>query len=56
MAAYQLWHWKVHLDLEGVRDARQLERLPQDEQEAWQALWREVDEVLALHKAPVDEK
>ena len=43
----ELWHWKFHVDLATVRDAEALAQLPDAEREAWEALWTEVDEVLA---------
>ncbi len=42
----ELWHWKYHLDLASVRDADALAKLPDDEREAWEAFWQEVDAVL----------
>jgi hypothetical protein len=41
-----LVHWKGDSDLVSVRDAQALERLPENERIAWQALWRDVDELL----------
>jgi serine/threonine-protein kinase len=37
-----LTHWQKHRDLEGVRGAEGLKRLPEDERAAWQQLWAEV--------------
>jgi hypothetical protein len=37
-------HWKGDSDLVSVRDA--LGRLPENERDAWRALWRDVDELL----------
>jgi serine/threonine-protein kinase len=42
----RLAHWKLDSDLASVRDAQALERLPENERAAWQALWRDVDELL----------
>jgi tetratricopeptide (TPR) repeat protein len=39
--------WRRTADLAGVRDPVGLEQLPEDEGRAWQALWHEVDAVLA---------
>ena len=41
-----LAHWKRDADLASVRDHPALDGLPEDERAAWQALWREVDELL----------
>jgi tetratricopeptide (TPR) repeat protein len=46
----ELWHWKFHVDLASVRDADALAKLPVEEREAWEALWTEVDEVLATQR------
>jgi Flp pilus assembly protein TadD len=42
----RLSHWKGDSDLASVRDAQALERLPDNERADWQALWRDVDELL----------
>jgi hypothetical protein len=42
----RLVHWKHDSDLVSVRDELTLERLPENERDAWQALWRDVDELL----------
>jgi hypothetical protein len=42
----QLAQWRRDSDLGSVRDGRALERLPENERTAWQALWRDVDELL----------
>jgi hypothetical protein len=39
-------HWKADADLTGVRDHSELASLPADEQEAWRALWKDVDALL----------
>jgi tetratricopeptide (TPR) repeat protein/tRNA A-37 threonylcarbamoyl transferase component Bud32 len=42
-----LQHWKEDSDLAGIRDETAINALPNDERKACQALWAEVDEVLA---------
>jgi tetratricopeptide (TPR) repeat protein len=42
----RLAHWRRDPDLVSVRDPQALNRLPENERAAWQALWREVDELL----------
>jgi serine/threonine-protein kinase len=42
-----LQHWKSDLDLTALRDPAALAKLPDDEQKACQALWAEVDTILA---------
>jgi hypothetical protein len=46
----QLEHWQVDDDLTTVRDPNALRDLPEDEQRAWQALWRDV--AALLQKVP----
>jgi tetratricopeptide (TPR) repeat protein/tRNA A-37 threonylcarbamoyl transferase component Bud32 len=41
-----LQHWRKDTDLASLRDAAALNRLPENERAAWQALWRDVDELL----------
>jgi hypothetical protein len=41
----RLTHWRSDPDLASLRDPQSLDRLPDDERAAWQALWREVDEL-----------
>ena len=41
----RLSHWRGDPDLASVRDPRALDRLPENERAAWQALWRDVDEL-----------
>jgi hypothetical protein len=43
----QLSDWKADLDLGGVRDLNALKELPRDERNAWQKLWKDVDNLLA---------
>jgi hypothetical protein len=40
-------HWKKDTDLTGVRDSKALDKLPPDERDAWQKLWKDVDTLLA---------
>jgi hypothetical protein len=40
-------HWKQDTDLAGVRDPGALKKLAQDERDAWQKLWKDVDALLA---------
>ncbi|MDB5351733.1 MAG: hypothetical protein JWN86_2980 [Planctomycetota bacterium] len=42
-----LAHWKGNSDLAGIRDAQELAKLPEAERKEWQALWGEVDGLLA---------
>jgi tetratricopeptide (TPR) repeat protein len=42
-----LQHWKIDLDLAGVRDPDALNKLPEEERQAWRDLWGEVDALLA---------
>ena len=41
----QLTHWRSDPDLASLRDPAALDRLPDNERAAWQALWRDVDEL-----------
>jgi tetratricopeptide (TPR) repeat protein len=41
----KLEYWQADLDLASVRDRPALDRLPEDERAAWQALWRDADEL-----------
>jgi tetratricopeptide (TPR) repeat protein len=50
----QLTHWRSDPDLASVRDPAALDRLTDNERAAWQALWRDVDE-LANRVAKKDE-
>jgi hypothetical protein len=43
----KMTHWKQDTDLAGVRDPKALEKLPPDERDAWQKLWKDVDALLA---------
>ena len=46
-AARQLRHWKVDSDLAGIRDDKELARLPEGELAAFKRLWGDVDQLLA---------
>jgi tetratricopeptide (TPR) repeat protein len=50
----RLAHWRRDPDLASVRDLKALDRLPDNERAAWQALWRDVDG-LAKRVAKKDE-
>jgi hypothetical protein len=41
-----LKHWQTDSDLDGVRDAEALAKLPEAEREEWGRLWAEVEELL----------
>ncbi|HTU93990.1 MAG TPA: hypothetical protein VMF69_28175, partial [Gemmataceae bacterium] len=43
----RLAHWRSDADLVSVRDPQALDRLPDNERAAWQALWRDMDELAA---------
>jgi tetratricopeptide (TPR) repeat protein len=43
----KLQHWKTDLDLAGIRDPEALDKLPDDQRQAWRDLWSEVDALLA---------
>ena len=47
-----LQHWKADSDLAGIRDADALAKLPETERKEWQALWAEVDSLLARAAKP----
>jgi tetratricopeptide (TPR) repeat protein len=46
----RLAHWRRDPDLASVRDAPAQDHLAEDERAAWQALWRDVDELAARLK------
>jgi hypothetical protein len=46
----RLTHWRGDPDLASLRDPKLLNRLPDNERAAWQALWRELDELLFREK------
>src|SRR5262249_44718525 len=41
----QLTHWQTDAALAGVRDDKELSRLPKDEQSAWQELWTDTEKL-----------
>ncbi|HLW66474.1 MAG TPA: tetratricopeptide repeat protein [Gemmataceae bacterium] len=43
----EMTHWKQDGDLSGLRDMKSAEKLPPDERDAWQNLWKDVDALLA---------
>ncbi len=45
-----LGHWKVNTELIDVRSAGALDRFPEPERREWQALWAEVDSLIASMK------
>ncbi len=45
MIRQRLLHWQSDTDLASLRDRPALDRLPQTERAAWQALWHDVDEL-----------
>jgi serine/threonine protein kinase/tetratricopeptide (TPR) repeat protein len=49
--AQTLAHWHKDTDLAGVREPGALERLPEDERDAWRALWAGVEDLLERAKA-----
>ncbi|HMF19409.1 MAG TPA: tetratricopeptide repeat protein, partial [Gemmataceae bacterium] len=51
----KLKHWQCDPDLSSVRDATELAKLPQAEQQAWRKLWSEVDQLLKQAKAAFTE-
>jgi eukaryotic-like serine/threonine-protein kinase len=50
VVAQTLQHWKVDANLANIRDAEGLAKLPESERKEWQALWAEVDALLARAK------
>ncbi|MFO0957896.1 MAG: hypothetical protein U0800_10620, partial [Isosphaeraceae bacterium] len=51
-AALSLNHWHQDSDLEGVRNAEELAKLPEDERRSWQAFWEEVEALLKRASTP----
>ena len=41
-----LQHWKEDTDLAGIRDEKELAKLPEDERAAFKRLWNDVDQLL----------
>ncbi len=48
----KLQHWQADSDLDGVRDREPIEKLPEGERRAWEALWRGVDALLKGEATP----
>jgi hypothetical protein len=46
VASKTLRHWKTDRDLPGIRDEKELAKMPEPEREEWQAFWAEVAELL----------
>ena len=46
--AHRLSHWQHDADFVGVRDPKEIAKLPDEEKQAWQKLWSDVQQ---LHKA-----
>ena len=42
-----LQHWKEDTDLVGIRDEKELAKLPEEERTALKTLWHDVDQLLA---------
>ncbi len=54
-----LAHWKEDTDLTGIRDNKELAKLPEAQRKEWQSLWADVDALLKRtsgpsHKRPAD--
>jgi pimeloyl-ACP methyl ester carboxylesterase len=47
-----LQHWKVDVDLAGVRDPAALDKLVEAERKAWKSLWADVDALLNRVEKP----
>jgi hypothetical protein len=45
--AKTLQHWKTDADLAGIRDEKEIAKLPEDERGAFRQLWNDVDGLLA---------
>lgn len=45
-------HWKSDADLVGIRDEKELAKLPEEEHTAFQKLWSNVDELLEKTETP----
>jgi hypothetical protein len=41
----KLKHWQQHTDLAGIRDKAALAKLPEAERQAWEQLWKELEEL-----------
>jgi Flp pilus assembly protein TadD len=46
LARQQMQHWQQDADLASVRDREALDRLPDDERDAWRQLWADVADLL----------
>jgi serine/threonine-protein kinase len=44
--------WKIDADLAGIRDRDAIKKLPADERQAWEALWKDVDALLKGEARP----
>jgi hypothetical protein len=51
-AVKMLQHWQADSDLAGIRDPEALAKLPEAERKEWQALWAEVDALIAKAEGP----
>ncbi len=51
LVAEALAHWKTDTDLAGIRDKKELAKLPEGERSAFQQLWSDVDRLLAKARA-----
>ncbi len=49
--AQAMAHWLADRDFDGVRDAKALAKLPKEEREAWNGVWKQVAAVLERAKA-----
>jgi hypothetical protein len=47
-----LLSWQTDRDLAGIRDQKELAKLPEAERKEWQALWAEVDAMLKRVRKP----
>ncbi len=47
LVSQTLKHWKTDADLAGIRDGKELAKLPEAERAASRALWKDVDQLLA---------
>ena len=46
IVAPTLQHWKADTDLAGIRDEKELAKLPEEERADFQQLWKDVDQLL----------
>jgi tetratricopeptide (TPR) repeat protein len=47
-----LAHWKQDTDLAGIRDGKELAKLPESERKEWQSFWAEVEALLKRAPRP----